>query len=295
MKKIIDDKCAEYFNLKKYYNRDKKALKQALLEACKGINNIPYKNTRIPVFASKILNNPHGFDKKYLSGKIFVMFLSYISGIATPKNSEDLAELYYKYHLLIDDVSNMVLCKNIIGIKDDGREHIGMKGFYTLNEPMYLTIYNLSSIISIQNNGKYNKVFIMENPAVFMEVAQECKKKDFPMVCTYGQVKLAGIILLDLLIKVGFKLYYSGDIDPEGMQIADKLKRRYEENMELFGFDDETYFRNVSEVEISNERIEKLKSVENIKELSNTVNKIKRAAYEEKNIKEIIKFIDNLE
>ena len=115
------------------------------------------------------------------------------------------------------------------------------------------------------------------------------------MVCTYGQVKLAGIILLDLLIKVGFKLYYSGDIDPEGMQIADKLKRRYEENMELFGFDDETYFRNVSEVEISNERIEKLKSVENIKELSNTVNKIKRAAYEEKNIKEIIKFIDNLE
>lgn len=295
LKKIIDDKCAEYFNLKKYYNRDKKALKQALLEACKGINNIPYKNTRIPVFASKILNNPHGFDKKYLSGKIFVMFLSYISGIATPKNSEDLAELYYKYHLLIDDVSNMVLCKNIIGIKDDGREHIGMKGFYALNEPMYLTIYNLSSIISIQNNGKYNKVFIMENPAVFMEVAQECKKKDFPMVCTYGQVKLAGIILLDLLIKVGFKLYYSGDIDPEGMQIADKLKRRYEENMELFGFDDETYFRNVSEVEISNERIEKLKSVENIKELSNTVNKIKRAAYEEKNIKEIIKFIDNLE
>lgn len=292
LKKIIDDKNAEYLNLKKYYNRDKLALKQALHEACKGINNLPNKNTRIPVFASKILGNPHGFDKKNLSGKIFVMLLSYIDGRKSPKNSEELAELYYKYNLLIDDVSNMILCKNIIGIKDNGQEHDGMKGFSEANEPLYLTIYNLSNIASTKNTGKYNKVMVMENPAVFMEVAEKCKIKDFPMVCTYGQVKLAGMILLDLLVNAGFKIYYSGDIDPEGMQIADKLKKRYGENFEFFGFDEETYFRNISDVEISSERLNKLKTIENLKDICVNVEKNKRVAYEESNIERIVQFIE---
>ena len=295
LKKIIDDKNAEYLNLKKYYNRNKVSLKQALHEACKGINNLPDKNTRIPVFASKILGNPHGFDKKNLSGKIFVMFLSYIDKRKSPKNSEELAELYYKYHLLIDDVSNMILCKNIIGIKDNEQEHDGMKGFSEANEPLYLTMYNLSNITSVKNNGKYNKVIVMENPAVFMEVAEKCKIKDFSMVCTYGQVKLAGIILLDLLVNAGFKIYYSGDIDPEGMQIADKLKRKYGENLEFFGFDEETYFRNISDVEISSERLNKLKTIENLKDLCKNISERKMVAYEEANIENIIKFVEKLQ
>ena len=294
LKKVIDDKKVEYLNLKKYYNRDKVSLKQALHEACKGINNLPDKNTRIPVFASKILGNPHGFDKKNLSGKIFVMFLSYIDGRKSPKNSEELSELYYKYNLLIDDVSNMILCKNIMGIKDNGQEHDGMKGFNKSNEPLYLTIYNLSNITSVKNSGKCNKVMVMENPAVFMEVAERCKIKDFPMVCTYGQVKLAGIILLDLLVNAGFKIYYSGDIDPEGMQIADKLKIRYGENLEFFGFDEETYLRNISDVKISGERLNKLKKIENLKDLCVNIEKNKKVAYEEKNIGRIIEFVEAL-
>lgn len=43
------------------------------------------------------------------------MLLCYINEDDYPSNSEELAQLYYKNYLLIDDVSNMVLCKNIIG------------------------------------------------------------------------------------------------------------------------------------------------------------------------------------
>ena len=132
----------------------------------------------------------------------------------------------------------------------------------------------------------------MENPAVFMEVAEKCKIKDFPMVCTYGQVKLAGIILLDLLVNAGFKIYYSGDIDPEGMQIADKLKKRYGEKLEFFGFDVETYFNNMSDVEISSERLNKLKAIENLLDLCVNVEKNKKAAYEEANIDRIVQFVE---
>ena len=76
------------------------------------------------------------------------------------------------------------------------------------------------------------------------------------------------------------------------MQIADKLKKRYGENFEFFGFDEETYFRNISDVEISSERLNKLKTIENLKDICVNVEKNKRAAYEESNIERIVKFIE---
>ena len=185
---------------------------------------MPKQKIRIPVFASNTINNPHGYDKKNLCGKIFIMLLSFINNIPIPKNSEELSELYYQNNLLVDDISNMVLCRNILGDrKDSNLEHEGLKGFGKYQEPIYLTIYNLSNISKLEENNCYQKVLITENPAVFMEIVEKCRRKDFPLVCTYGQVKLAGIILLDLLVEAGFQLYYSGDIDPEGIQIADLI------------------------------------------------------------------------
>lgn len=130
LEEIIENKDHIYYNLKKYYNKEKDLLEKALKDACIGINHLPKKNVRIPVFASNTINNPHGYDKKNLCGKIFIMLLSYIHNIQIPKNSEDLSELYYKNHLLVDDVSNMVLCRNMEGFtEDDCLEHKGLKGF----------------------------------------------------------------------------------------------------------------------------------------------------------------------
>lgn len=57
------------------------------------------------------------------------------------------------------------------------------------------------------------------------------------------------------------------------------------------GFDKQTYYRNISEVKISESRLQKLKSNKNIelKELCAEIQKEKRASYEEKNISNIIK------
>lgn len=47
------------------------------------------------------------------------------------------------------------------------------------------------------------------------------------LLCTFGQLKLSGIRLVDLLAESHCKIYYVGDFDPEGLQIADKLLCRY--------------------------------------------------------------------
>ena len=271
----------------------KEHLKEQLLNACKCINLLPKKLTRIPVFASTILSNPHELDKKNLCGKLFISLLCYTKNVAYPKNSEELSELYYNSNLLVDDISSIVLCKNI-GAFTKNEKHAGLSGFYKYNEPVFLTLYNLINFKCIDEENPYKTVIILENPAVFMGIAQKCKVKDFPLICTYGQVKLAGIMLIDLLINAGYKIYYSGDLDPEGIQIADRLKQRYKEKLNFIGFDKETYYNNISTVSLSDSRLKKLLGIksEELKFISEEIKKNKRAAYEEKNIDNIVNFIE---
>ena len=301
--KSIKEKDKLYMQIKKYYNKEKENLKQEILYACKAINNLPKEITRIPVFASQITSNPHGLDKKNLAGKIFISLICYIENTQYPKNSEELSELYYKHNLLVDDISSMVLCKNIKAfIKTEEQEdctkyelHNGWQGFYDHNEPIFLTLYNLSNISYI-GYSNYKKVVITENPAVFMGILEKCQIKDFPLICTYGQVKIAGLVLLDLLTKADYTLYYSGDLDPEGIQIADKLKQRYKEKLILLGFEEDIYNKNISNIELPLSRLQKLEAIKSkeLEQICNAINRNKKAAYEEKNIDYIVRFIEKI-
>ena len=48
----------------------------------------------------------------------------------------------------------------------------------------------------------------------------------------------------------------------------------------------------MSDVKISDERLKKLKAIENLTKLCENMKELKRAAYEEKNIDNIVKFIE---
>lgn len=119
------------------------------------------------------------------------------------------------------------------------------------------------------------------------------ENKKIPIVCTYGQINLAGLVLLDLINQSIQTIYYSGDCDPEGILIADKLKSRYNDKLKFIGFDKQTYIKNISKVQISEERLKKLNKVKNeeLKELAKLIEENKKASYEELNINNIIKLI----
>lgn len=304
LKKIKEEKSEDYKMLKNKYdiellnntnfiNSEKgEKLRKSIEDVCNSINNLPdgKEKIRLPIFATKTMNNPHGLDRKNLTGKLFINFLiemeeskkniNYDKMKNLIRNSEELSELYYRHNLMIDDVSNMVLCKNIIGCQER-IEHEGWKGFFDKNEAMQVTLDNLSKIDSVK--VQYNYVIVVENPAVFMLIAQKIQDKKIPLVCTYGQVKLSGIVLLKMLSQVCKKIYYSGDTDPEGIQIADKIKSRFSDVVELIGFDVDTYYKTLSNICVSDERLKKLEHIENLElnDIVNAVRKEKRVAYEE--------------
>ena len=174
----------------------------------------------------------------------------------------------------------MVLCKNIIGYKGE-REHSGWRGFFDNNEAIQVTLDNLSKIDNVKVRCDY--AIVVENPAVFMLIAEKLSDKNVSLVCTYGQVKLSGIVLLNMLTKVCNKIYYSGYSDPEGIQIADKIKQRFKHKVCLIGFDVDTYYKALSDVTVSSERLKKLEHIQSpeLLKLSSVLLKEKRVAYEE--------------
>ncbi len=292
VKSIMDENTEDFRMLKMEYKSSKKELKNALKNACIAINHLPNEKLSIPVFAANVLKNPHELDRGNLTNKIFILMLSKEAKTSKPQNTEELLEFYFQYNLLVDDLSNMVLCKNIIGMIGE-KEHSGWKGFFEHDEAMQITLAQLAKITKVYTLKK--SAIIVENPAVFSALARLNLK--IPLVCTYGQIKLSGIVLLNLLVENKVKLYYSGDIDPEGIQIADHLKKRYGEKLQLVGFDTSTYMKNLSKVRMSEQRIKKLDKIR-AKELVNVsyaVSEMKVAAYEEENLDAIMKLAKELD
>lgn len=285
LEKVIKEKNGIYLVWKNQLSQDniqKKEFEQALKNAFYCYNNLPNEKTKIAVFSAVHIKNPHGLDKNTQTGRIFTQLLAMAKNREIPKSAEAYSELYYESNLLIDDVSNMVLCKNIRAFTNSG-EHMGWKGFFEAGESMQITLENLSKVTQIKLEFPY--CIVTENPSVFTEIATKIKDKKIPIICTYGQVNLAGILLLNLLSKKCEKIYYSGDCDPEGVQIADKLKSRYGDKIELIGFDEKTYYRNISDVIITEQRLNKLENIkdEELIKIANCIKKFKRASYEELN------------
>lgn len=111
LEKLLNDYSNSF--LKRQYVKDKEELRLAIRNACLCFNKLPNEKMKLPVFSAQVIKNPHGLDRDGLTGRIFTRLLSIYMDKTLPNDSEEMSELYFQNNLLIDDVSNMVLCKNI--------------------------------------------------------------------------------------------------------------------------------------------------------------------------------------
>lgn len=76
-----------------------------------------------------------------------------------------------------------------------------------------------------------------------------------------GQPKLAALVVLELFAASGTKVYYSGDFDPEGLWIAQRLAYFYPGNFEFLNMDTECYEKCISDEPISDVRLKQLERI----------------------------------
>lgn len=145
-----------------------------------------------------------------------------------------------------------------------------------------LTLSNLSRLARADSIRK--RVFILENQMVLSQICEEMQGKEYSMMCTSGQLKTASLFLIDMLIKSRCELHYCGDIDPEGIEIADRVLARGPEQIFLWRMTVEDYYRTISDEKLTETRLKKLDKVANasLRELAGVVRKEKRAGYQER-------------
>lgn len=279
----IRERSLIYQRLQKEYKNCPDTLKVLLHSIESGITNLPVffdKKERLAVYAAQVTGNPHFFDSNTTAEIFLFDFISYHFHM---QNGEGLLDMeyrnqqYYTAGIIRDDLSNNVTVYGIHAKDTDYVLHSGIEGFCDRKEPILLTLYTLSRLKEVYGE---KEIYILENPSVFSWLCQQYPEKSF--VCTNGQLRFSAFVLLDQLSRTS-DLFYSGDHDPEGLLIAQKLKLRYKERLTLWNYSIDLYEQNLSDVTLNERRLKQLDQIfiEELQEIKEDMKYQKKAAYQE--------------
>lgn len=301
------------------YDENSELLQKQLKDVLKALTCLPAHDTektstrfqRLPVFASEVTGDPHGFDRDTARGRFLVWALQFIRRqqdenypVSSSPSTEEINELLGHFGIIRDDLLNFVTCAGILAFDNSGALQKmwerGWRDGLVMNVPLreLVKLDKFVPAVSFANPGKEKVVFVVENSGVFSGIA-DCFAGNTlpPMVCTHGQAKLAALLLLDRLVANDTTVFYSGDFDPEGLQMAQRMARRYGERLKLWRYHTGDYESSMSKVTISPDRLRKLNGI-NVPGLEQVKEKIKstrRAGYQEylvhKLVEDIKKYI----
>ncbi|MBB5325154.1 uncharacterized protein (TIGR02679 family) [Anoxybacillus tepidamans] len=267
------------------YAQQREELETAFVAVCHALKHLPAPMyVRLPVFAQKVANDPHAFDLHTLTGKLLLSALQFYAEEEYDLSSvEDVNELLQSYRLLREDVLNFVTCAGIMAETESGRHLVWAAACETntaLNIPLREVMPLTRAYPSIGNT-----VFVVENAGVFSMLLDT----NVSLISTNGQLNLATIWLLDLLVKEGAVLYYSGDFDPEGLKMAQRLVERYGSSVRLWHYDRSDYLATKPTVPLPDERLAKLQSVtlRDLQPVKQEMLRRKKAGYQEAIVEEL--------
>ncbi|MED4228726.1 TIGR02679 family protein [Neobacillus cucumis] len=252
------------------------------------------KFERLPLFAQRTTGNPHYFDNGSLAGKllIYCMYVDQqLKGLreaGVPTATEELNELLSSYGLMRDDLWSFVSCRGFFAKGEMGTHPVWVGAAETetvLNVPIK-ELLKLKEVWPV----KGNKVWIVENSSVCSTIVDEVPGA--PIICTHGQFRAASWVLLNYLVESGCVLYYSGDLDPEGITMAQRLKDRFPNQVIFWRMDTASYLESISDEDISS-RLSKMQTITSseLVEVANALMERKKAGYQEGLVQSLIKDI----
>lgn len=265
------------------YEKQEDAIKAIIKQVCRAVSKLQFmgdNKIRLAVLSAEITSNPHFFDKESIAGKLLINALSFINNCEYPRNAEDILELYYSSNIKPDDISSFTTAYGVRLYTEEG-VHPSYEAFTSGNEPYLITLLNLNKIVKADCKSK--QVFVFENQMVFSHMCESLAGVPVSMICTSGQMKTASLMLIDLLCKSDCQLYYSGDIDPEGIKIADKVIARDPAHIIPWRLSRRDYELSISNERLDASRIKKLDKVRDSRftEIIEALRNRNRAGYQE--------------
>ncbi|RYL98358.1 TIGR02679 family protein [Sporolactobacillus sp. THM7-7] len=269
--------------LYEWYTENKKEALDGLHAIQKAMTRLPEKLTRLPYFSHRITGNPHTFDLNGRVGKIFLHVLHVTRKREHPNGAMSRTEYYHDlllaFNLVRDDIMNFASVNGLLA-ESGGKVHPMWRAAAETHVSWNVPLRHLLDVENIYPvHGK--EVYLVENSGVFSTFLDACP--NLPLVCTNGQFRLATWLLLEKMTASGCTLHYSGDYDPEGLQMADQVLRRFDGCVRLWGMDLDHYLASHPAVPLSRQRLLKLNTIQSdgLRPLAAQLQSIKRAGYQE--------------
>lgn len=240
---------------------------------------------RLPVFAYEITGNPHTFDPQQVAGQLLLQVLAhqaptFMAQTEHLEKAEIEASLLAKFYLLKDDIKNYAAIYQLTAFTSSNQENqMWRQACLTQvnwNVPLK-EILRMDKIVPFQGN----KVFVVENSSVYALITQLLPTT--PCVCSSGQFTFAIWQLLRKLVAANVTLYYSGDLDPEGLLMAQKLQNAFGRNVRFLAMKPTNFEKSKTLTSLTAPRLKQLTNLQNpeLKALGQRIEEEQAVAYQE--------------
>ncbi len=257
------------------YRRDRAELERNLGCVLRALRHLPAEDyERLPVFAARITGDPHGFDPGTEKGRLLIEALCFLQGEGAekrarrPLTAEEISEILAASGILRDDLFSFVTCAGLLACGRNGKNFATWEQAHlenmVLNVPLreVVKIETARPALAPMGAAEVKSVYVVENPAVFSQILDAFDDCPYPpLLCTHGQFRLAALLLLDRLAEGGGRICYSGDFDPEGLQMAQRLLQRYPGAARAWRYRPDDYARTKPSQLLDAARVRKLKQI----------------------------------
>ena len=262
-------------------------------------NHLPYRQSDklyLAVFAAMLTGNPHAFDNGTAVGNFLYQIIQMDLEIRKMKiESSEIFPAYKRQKsylmagIMLDDISNYAMLYQVQAVKKDGNFHKGMEGFAKEQHIVQVPLAVITEWGSLR--CPQDEIYIVENPSVFAVLCGKEKAGNVrrAYMCMNGQPRLAGLMVLDLFAKSGIRVYYAGDLDPEGILIAQKLSQYYKREFHYWHMETADYEKCRSEEVISPKRMKILERITDgrLKPVVDRIEEYGTAGYQEMLVEEM--------
>ena len=283
VRRMSDQKKYGYQILQREFWRDEKAAADLAGQIGQAVEKLGAEDDRIrplAVLAAEVTGYPHAFDRGQTAGQLLVHAICAQYDREFPRDAHSWRNVLLRAGIVADTVSSFVHIYGLRLLTKDG-PHPAYEAYCARKEPGVITLENLQTAVGAEGEG--GRVYIVENEMVFGFLLEKCRETNVTLLCTSGQFRTAAIELTALLVKSGNRVFYSGDIDPEGVDIADHLWQRYGDAVTIWRMSPEDYENSLSEETISEMRLAKLEHIQNpgLLETALCLKQKRKSAYQE--------------
>ncbi len=294
LRQMREQKNQGYTTVMKEYQKSEESARERIREVarCLGLSgsrgrlgetgDYGWRGIRLAVLAAKATGNPHALDRQNTAGTLLSYVLCRRDGSEFPENARQWKELYERNGIWVDELSSTVAAFGIHLMTEEGL-HPAYEGYCLRREPCIISLANLAC--GIRAFGESEKIYVVENEMVFSELAGRLSDTAVTLLCTSGQPRTAAYRLMELLCEgnEGTSFWYAGDMDPEGLDIAQRIYASFPGRVYIWRMSGEDYEKALSQEPVSERRMEMMRNLTHpvLKETAKRIREQRRAGYQE--------------